>query len=382
MNDTADERKLAIVTSDIEEVEKAKEALVQKLYLTHKLYKKQSAEPEAICFSLAETARAIGSVVASLPKNYDALATGNLKGLIPVKRDKSEFSLIIQAATRAWASLLVGLKKLVDSGGGHLPNVVIYACIKMFNTIFESIKDTAHQIASIRSVSQRKGTNNNQETATTPRDTGPFRAVAQFLNALIASLNKDDRYHGDIFEGVLFLLMERVSKLLFYFTFDRFRCTTIEGDISMPSLNDDKRDVARQLIEPMAIRLEAQCLVAILERAIGLAPHHMNSPAGSRPSSSRRASSSASRPGTPRSQQRASTVPLVAHARDKLQRTLIQCVFGEEDHDEFAEVLRKPGSLGAMPRISKMEDDDVGDWFSGEVWRLVGWDLLSRESEW
>jgi hypothetical protein len=57
-------------------------------------------------------------------------------------------------------------------------------------------------------------------------------------------------------------------------------------------------------------------------------------------------------------------------------------VFGEEDHDEFAEVLRKPGSLGAMPRITKMEEDDVGDWFSGEVWRLVGWDLLSRESEW
>jgi hypothetical protein len=57
-------------------------------------------------------------------------------------------------------------------------------------------------------------------------------------------------------------------------------------------------------------------------------------------------------------------------------------MFGDGEHDEFADVLRMPARLGPAPNMPKVEDKDVGGWFSGEVWRLIGWDLLSREGQW
>jgi hypothetical protein len=56
-------------------------------------------------------------------------------------------------------------------------------------------------------------------------------------------------------------------------------------------------------------------------------------------------------------------------------------MFGEGQEDELSDVLRKPGRLGAMPKISKVEDKDVRHWYNGEVWRLLGWDIISRDSE-
>lgn len=370
--------------SDDGEVDKARETLLQKLHLTHKLYKQETIKPETICYRLVETLEAIGAVVASIPKHYDRLALGNLKGIIPVEKDRSELSSFIQTSTRAWSSVVFGLKKLSAGNGSHLPSLVIFECIRMFKTILASVSDSAQQIAYSRlSTQQSKGSKNRVETSTTARETGPFRAVAQFINALIASLSKDDRHHREIFEGILFVLIERISRLLFYITFDRQRSATIEGDITISPTRDDKRDVARQITESLATRLEAQCLVTMLDRAMGLAPHHMNSPLGSRPSSSnRRASSSFRTTPTKNSLARASTAPLVARARDRLQRTLVQCMFGEDEQDEFADVLRMPGTLGPMPKVPKVEDSDVGEWFHGEVWRLVGWDLLGRDTEW
>ena len=83
--------------------------------------------------------------------------------------------------------------------------------------------------------------------------------------------------------------------------------------------------------------------------------------------------------------QQASRTPLSAQAKDRLQRTLIHCMFGDDgagEHDEFADVLRMPARLGSVPNMPKVEDKDVGEWFTGEVWRLVGWDLLGKDGQW
>jgi hypothetical protein len=366
---------------EVSEVSKAKEDLVVKLFVTHSLYK-QEAKHEAICHSLIETTRAIGSMVSLALRNHDRLAGGNLKGLVPGESDRSELSSIVQASTRAWASLVVGLKKLSDGVEANLPTLVVVECVNMFNAVFNSISQCARQIASARSAAQSRRSIARTEAHPAPRDTAPFRSAAQFLNALISSLNKDDHHHRDIFEGVLFLLIERIGSTLFYFTFNHRRNPTIEGDIAMSRSIEYAEDYMGQDMETMAIRLEAQCLTTILERAMGLAPYHMNMPVPSRPcSATSRRPSSATRPSTTKSLPRASAVPLVAHARDRLQRTLVQSMFGEGQEDELSDVLRKPGRLGAMPKISKVEDKDVGRWYKGEVWRLLGWDIISRDSE-
>lgn len=362
---------------------KAGEELVLKLYNTHKLLKQRSTKPEEICVNLVETARAIGAVISMIPKNYDRLAMGNTKGLTPIEKDKSELSSVVQTSTRAFASLIVGLGKISNGVGIHLPSLVIFECVKMFKTIFDSISETARQTANIRLASQAKTNASHSRSTMTARESGPFRTIAQFLNSLISNLNKNDRHHREIFEGVLFVLMERVGKLLFHCTFDRHRSATVEGDIALPPVKNNKSVMMESETEATAIRLEALSLITILERLMGLAPYHMNSPLSSGSSTAKnRRTSGLTRTSTIKSLTPASRVPLSAYARDRLQRTLIKCMFGEEDRDEFSDVLRMPATLGTMPSIAKVEDKDVGEWFSGEVWKLIGWDLLSKEDEW
>lgn len=379
----SDKSALALLApADDEEVDRARELLLQKLHVAHKLYRWQTANHEAICFSVVETARAIGALVALIPRNYDKLAMGNLKGIIPVEKDRSELSAVIQTCSRAWGSLIVGLEKISGENGNHLPSLVVYECVKMFKTILDSLSPAARQIAHSRFANQSKSSKERGDCATTARDTGPFRAVAQFVNAAIGNLRKENQHHRDIFEGVLFLILEQVGKLLFYFTFDRQRGATIEDDITVSPAEDDMRNIPRKITENIATRLEAQCLISMLDRAMGVAPHHMNNPLASRPSSSSSRRASGTGPSTPTKSLPRSKVPLVSWARDRLQRTLIQCMFGDQDQDEFADVLRMPGTLGPLPRFPKLDEGDVGDWFNGEVWKLIGWELLSKDSVW
>jgi hypothetical protein len=364
----------ALRSPQLEEIAKAKEELAVRLYVTYNLYK-QEAKSENICLGLMELTRGIGSMMSSAIMNHDKLASES-----PM-RDRSELAMAIQASTRAWACLIVGLKKLSDGVEISLPRLVIVECVNMFNTLFNSIFVCARQMANSQAASRFRGGTSGREADPTSREIGIFRSAAQFLNALISSLNKDDCHHRDIFEGVLFLLIERIGNNLFYFTFNHRRKPTIEGDIAMSAELELDRNGPSQSTEIISLRLEVQCLTPVLERAMGLAPYHMNMPTSSRPSSaSSRRPSSATRSPT-KALPRASAVPLVTHARNRLQRTLIQSMFGETQDDELSDVLRKPGRIGPMPKFSKIEENDVGDWFTREIWRVLGWSIISNESE-
>jgi hypothetical protein len=70
-----------------------------------------------------------------------------------------------------------------------------------------------------------------------------------------------------------------------------------------------------------------------------------------------------------------------ARVRDKLQNTLLRGVFGDDD-EMFKDALRRP-------RVHDTDDDidvashgrdDPGEWFIGEVWRLLGWNTLAGQN--
>ncbi|KAK1057698.1 hypothetical protein LTR33_013574 [Friedmanniomyces endolithicus] len=77
---------------------------------------------------------------------------------------------------------------------------------------------------------------------------------------------------------------------------------------------------------------------------------------------------------------------LALHAKDRLQRTLMNCIFGAEGLDEedpFMDCLRMPSVTGQLHvPMPKVKDVEVQDWFKGEVWRLLGWEILSKEGHW
>jgi hypothetical protein len=293
-------------------------------------------------------------------------------------------SFAIRASARAFTSLLVGLGKISNYGTERrLPNLVVCECVRMFKTILDSISDSTRSAIETRSASPSRANKSRTKATYSAKESNTPRTLVQFFNALMSYLDKNDPDHREIFEGLLFVLMERVGKRLFYCTFGRNRSVTVQGDIALPPDHDHPAVIARQEVEALAVQLEVRSLVTILERAIALAPYHINDRiTSSSPACKSQKPSSIARSLTMRNLAPASKAPLSTRAKDRLQRTLVNCIFGQDEHDEFSDVLRMPARLGVLPGIAKVEDKDVNDWFQGEVWRLVGWDLLGRESEW
>jgi hypothetical protein len=151
----------------------------------------------------------------------------------------------------------------------------------------------------------------------------------------------------------------------------------------MPPEPVSKGEESKSDTEAFGIRLEMKALILILERAMGLAAHHMNPP------SSRAAKSSTpNRLGRTLSMKTLPAAPkgrLSSIAKDRLQRTLVTCMYGDTVEDEFLDVLTKPVSsmrIGTLQNVVKIDDADVEQWYKEEVWRLLGWDIMARESGW
>lgn len=302
---------------------------------------------------------------------------------------KEQFDLgsTIRASARAFTSLLVGLARLSEHRQTQLAGIVVYECVKMFRTILDGITESALATAKLNTqvagaVSSSAAAGKSRAKAIKHVQDTTSRAIAQFLNAVISYLDVGDLLHKQLFEGFMFVLLERIGKRLYVCTFDRERSATIEGDISPPeNLGSASAGPGKEL-EQSALRLEIPNLISMLEKAISHAPHHMHdhSEAVSKPA---KGGSQSSKPNLgPRRPITGAKVALNRHAKERLQQTLINGMFGGDDKDDFLDCLRMPPRLAALPSHPKVEEKDVAEWFKQEVWRLVGWDILGREVEW
>ena len=116
------------------------------------------------------------------------------------------------------------------------------------------------------------------------------------------------------------------------------------------------------------VRLEAPYLVHLLNKIMSSAPAYFGSTTSSK--STKAKSTKAASKGT-----------LSIAAKECLQRTLINGVFGVEDADEddlFLDCL-SIASAGEDIPMPKVKEADVQEWFKEEVWRLLGWDILAHE---
>jgi hypothetical protein len=282
-------------------------------------------------------------------------------------------------------SVLVGITKMMDAFcDDQLPSLVTCELAEMFKTTLLAIESSAFQTAKTilsTPVPLKKG--KTKAPAGTVKESVPARSLAHFLISLLGLLDKSNVIHQRIFDGFAFLILERVGQRLYYCTFGRHRCATIEGNLVPPAEPMNSGDEARREAESFGIRLEMKALILILERAMGLAPHHMNPPnskAAKVPNSNRlgRTLSMKTLPSAPKGR-------LSLIAKDRLQRTLISCMYGHSLEDEFLDVLTKPMPsmrVGTAQNVAKIDDKDVEQWYKDEVWRLVGWDILARESGW
>ncbi|KAF2030402.1 hypothetical protein EK21DRAFT_65450 [Setomelanomma holmii] len=361
------------------------EALTEALYTTHQLCRAFAPNAEVLCHSLVRTASSLTKIIHSVAHSYEALSRQGrrIPGAQSLGEDRSDFAQALTVFARSFMSILVGTTKMMDLGqDDRLPSLIVCGLANMFRTVLVAIGTSARQTAESSARSQVSSKNGKARASVTPKESLPARSLAHLLTGLLGLLDKANVIHQQIFDAFVFLLLERVSTRLYYCTFGRYKGASIETDLVPPPEVTDVKGKTEQELQSLAIHLEVKALVLILERAMGLAPHHMN------PISAHSKSKSPNRMGRTLSMKSLPSAPktrLSSVAKDRLQRTLVSCMYGSKADDEFLDVLTKPMPamrIGTPSNVAKIEDKDVEQWYKEEIWRLVGWDILARESGW
>lgn len=184
--------------------------------------------------------------------------------------------------------------------------------------------------------------------------------MVRLLNAMASSLNPGCPGHQDLLEGFLFILLSRVGKLLCLFVFQDLKLrpdlrtdfTKLPLPRGLTELDIDHRSLC-------SAEMEAKCLVWLLKRALAILHSFTSS------SSSECRDSDGS-------------ISFTAKVKERLQSTLLQAVFGTDS--TWEKPLERPAltdeDLRNLRLPSQNPDQSVPDWFTQEVWKLLGWEIL------
>lgn len=360
--------------------------LMESLFSVHSLCRNSDPDASTFCSHLISSASAMGKIIMFIAQNHGSLAQQGHKnsgGATSLDKDRSDFANALSVCARTFMSILVGLNKLTKSEADkRLANLVVCELADMFKVALRAIEISARLTAQsflLQPPAQKKS--KTKTSSNTVKESSPARAVAHLLIGFLGLLEKNDDVHQRVFDGFIFVLFERVGRRLYYSTFGQHRSSCIEMNILPIPEVKDVVEASKRDCDALAMRLEAKALILILERAMGLAPNHMNS-------QSLRAQQNPNRVTRTMSIKNIATTSrarLSPLAKDRLQRTLVACMYGHSTDDEFLDILTKPMPqmrLGSLQNVARVEDADVETWYKEEVWRLVGWDILARESGW
>ena len=359
--------------------------LTESLFTTHKLCRATTIDVDTLCFTLVRSANTLGKVIRLVAYRHGQLSRQNqqISGPASLDQDKSNFAIAMTICARGFMSVLVGLSRLTESADDpRLSSLVICELADMFKTVLVAIESVARQTAqqALFHPAEPKKTK-ARGPAKVVKESAPARALAHLLIGLLGFLEKTDTVHQQVFDGFVYLLLERVGRRLFFCTFGRHRSSTVEGDIEPLPEPRSPEEAQKREVDALGTHFEVKALVLVLERAMGLAPNHMNPQTSNVGRSQKNLGRTLSLKNLPA----ASKARLSPVAKDRLQRTLVACMYGDKADDEFLDVLTKPMPsmrLGSLQNVARVEDKDVEDWYKKEVWRLVGWDVLAKESGW
>lgn len=177
--------------------------------------------------------------------------------------------------------------------------------------------------------------------------------VAEHLTNLLCtmalSLDLKRREDGKIMEGFLYVALNRMGKVLALFTFEDLRLPTTSQEMSRP---DGLVAMEQEALSPRSVQLEAKHLITFLESILSYSSISTHA-------------------------HEAGKSQFFQKTKDRLQRTLLRAVFGNNE-PSFQEGLRSPATPPPQESIPAPSDRaQFSDWFTQELWRLVGWDLLS-----
>ncbi|KAL1649135.1 hypothetical protein SLS58_001707 [Diplodia intermedia] len=463
--------------------------LTQHLYHAHKHYKDHTHGDRQLAYHLVQATDCLAPLLASACKQHHQRierAQSRLSGTndavpepVLVAYD-NELVSTFEAAARIFMSLFFGLKKLVAEKRPtpEERGAVMYTFVRMFGQVLDILRESSSSQAAqeaaltLAANSRRQMTTRGSQKLfgrTAKQDALATRLLSNFLSNVLntplpsAAANGSEtpsqhRHHQELVEGFLFVLFRRLGNRVFLCTFGHRKCASVEADIDAwvdpaaatekeegePAEEEDppppsETDDREKQIQQRALAIELPLLVALLERGLAVARHHIapvpsssrptttaggsrkhGAAAGTRTAATRTTTTAAfsSAPRPSRSSSSSSSRPsaetlkagLSLLARKKLERTLAQAIFfpggGGEEHgdgdeasrDEMSECLMMPVRQAlvepvAGPQRAKAkkkalssregggeagegEGGDVKAWFVERVWGLVGWEAV------
>ncbi|KAK1813869.1 hypothetical protein LTR12_011777 [Friedmanniomyces endolithicus] len=300
----------------------------------------------------------------------------------------------LTAAAKAVASLVVGLDRLSQATNGtELQGQVVYTYVHMFVSLLGTLEEvsefevveaqrkTSTPAAAKRTTTSKKKASSRQSKEPSLKESPSLNAIICFLGGIIDVLDERVAVHKQLYEGFAYGVLNKLGTRLYTSVFGDARGPTIADEITACARLDEIEDaateptVAAPTVKLEQVKMEAPYLVHLLSKIMATAPKHLGAVISAKTGKAKLSDNKGSMKGA-----------LALHAKDRLQRTLVNCIFGTEgldQEDPFMDCLKMPSMVGQlhmpMPKVKELE---VQDWFKAEVWRLLGWEILGKEGHW
>ncbi|KAJ8166054.1 hypothetical protein LV155_002570 [Aspergillus fumigatus] len=279
------------------------------------------------------------------------------KPVLQAKRPHLE--QVLHSIKCAFQLILKALEKLAETENDlHGKGQLAYHLIKLYQAIATALEQycisksgqisaSAGSSKTPKSKPSKKSTSAKpcqglENPTTTPVDEVASQ-ISRLLGSIAISLNLSYAVHRTLLEGLLCILLTR-TKL------------PLPQGLQGVKLDD---------LSLHAMQMEAKHLIWPLERSLTLLDTCTSSSSTLGP------------------QDAPETMAWLAKVKQQLQGTLLQALFGS-DHSVFPHALQQPEppdthELERLQNCTQIPEQSVPDWFTQEIWRLLGWDLLAPQ---
>ncbi len=346
--------------------------LMRSIYQIHsQLNSHDKTEPQALAYHLIRAAASIPQVITRVTEQAETHS----------QIDVAALQSVITAATRVWRTFLQGYNRLFHvAGGPEFRGQVVHAILQTIRKLLEYM-DKISRMRPSQETPKAASTQSRAKTvrSVAARENRPLDLFTTLVTTFVDDLDPAAESHLAMFEGFSYAVLERLGPKLYVIAFRHPRFDTIEEEIlaGSPTESDTSGTKTRKTLvsdELAAAMTEAPYLIHILNRMVTATQFHFGAVDINNANKSKTAGSKI-----------VAKTSLTVVAKERLQRTLVQCVFGAEGaerNDPFKDCLNLPVPTGQTVQMPKQKDVDICDWFKEEVWRLVGWDILAGEGDW
>ncbi|BDD55910.1 hypothetical protein MPDQ_003288 [Monascus purpureus] len=369
------------LSNGIEDLEGVTTSFMRNFFSLQKVLQKRPSCSNIVLAAVALCEATAKELLNAVDQNQVKDSTCRLKPARTVLRTEiPDFTSVLHGVEIAIGLLYQALNKLSGTGGKRDLGQVTYHLVRLFDDTMVVLqkhckartnKSTATSKAGTKYQRTKQSAKSKHSKMSRPVEahlstTGDDVSmhITRLLSTMALSLDPSSAEHRDLLEGFLFILLSRVGKLLCLFVFRDLR---LHPDLKV---NTAKLPLPEGLIEAdmsevslHSAQLEAKHLVWLLERVLAFLD------------------TVPSLPSSP-SQKQALNGEFILGIKEKLQSTLLQAVFGAND-PLFQQSLKYPArpessELDRLRKCVQVPEQSVPDWFTQEVWRLLGWDILVK----